>query len=73
MGYRGMGHIGNGVQAAGVQGTCMGNEVHGYGAQGYGVQRYRPRGPWGTGQVMCQNVKICQVVKKMSNVKKSNT
>ena len=47
-----------------------------WGTEGYGVQGYRPHGQWGTagnqvqglgahGQVMCQNVKRCQIVKKM--------
>ena len=68
--------MGNGVQSA-------------MGYRGYGVQEYRPHGQlgtagnqvqgfgahgrWGTGQVMCQNVKRCQVVKKTVKCQKNQT
>ena len=80
MGYRGMGHMGNeahwgyrvqGYGAHGVWGT------RGMGHMGNGVQGYEPhgeRGPMGNLFPRYQkDVKLskrCQVVKKMSNVKK---
>ena len=74
MGYRGMKHMGNGVKGYGPQwqwGTVsngvQGHRPHGQrGTVGNWVQGLGACGQWGTGQVMCQNVK------KMSNVKKSN-
>ena len=77
MGYRGMGHMGN--RAQGVWGTRgmdhMGNRVHGQ--WGTGVWAIWAMGPMGDLHPKCQkDVKLskrCLVVKKMSNVKKSNT
>ena len=43
-----------------------------WGTAGNWVQGLGAHGKWGTGQIMCQNVKRCQGVKKMLNVKKSN-
>ena len=74
MGYRGMGQMGN--RGTGVWGT------RGMGHMDNGVQRYRQLGTWAMGPMgdlhpKCQkDVKLskrCQVIKKMSNVKKSNT
>ena len=73
MGYRGMGHMGNRAQGYGVQGVSghMDSGIH---------------GQWGPWVICSQNIKKmsscqkdvklskrCQVVKMMSNVKKSNT
>ena len=74
MGYRGMGHMGN--RAQGVWGTRgmghMGNRIHGQWGTGVWAM-----GPMGNLHPKCQkDVKLskrCLVVKKMSNVKKSNT
>ena len=57
MGYRGIGHMGNG----------------GTGGMGYGPNGQWAQGAMGTGGIISQVSKRCQVVKKMSNVKKSNT
>ena len=63
MGYKGMGHMGNRVTwAMGY----MDNGVQGYGAIGH-------MGNGAHGQFTPKMSKRCQVVKKMSNVKKSNT
>ena len=79
MGYRGMGQMGN--RGTGVWGTRgMGHMDNGY--MDNGIQRYRQLGTWAMGPMgdlhpKCQkDVKLskrCQVVKKMLNVKKSNT
>ena len=77
MGYRGMGHMGNRVQVVwGTRGMGhMGNGVHGQ--WGTGVWATWAMGPMGDLHPKCQKYvklsKRCQVVKKMSNVKKSNT
>ena len=77
MGYRGMGHMGN--RGTGVWGTRgmghVGNGIHGQ--WGTGVWDTWAMGPMGDLLPKYQkDVKLskrCQVVKKMSNVKKSNT
>ena len=79
MGYRGMGQMGN--RGTGVWGTRgMGHMGNGYmdnGVQGYGQLGTWAMGPMGNLHPKCQkDVKLskrCQVVKKISNVKKSNT
>ena len=75
IGYRGMGHMGNrGTWAIGAHGVWG---TRGMGHMGNGVQGYEPhgeRGPMGDLLPKYQkDVKLskrCQVVKKMSNVKK---
>ena len=77
MGYRGMGHMGN--RATGVWGTWgMGHMANGiHGQWGTGVWDTWAMGPMGDLLPKYQKgvnlSKRCQVVKKMSNVKKSNT
>ena len=89
MGYRGMGHMGNrgtggmGYKGYGPHGQ-WGTGAMGYRAMGHMVNW--AHGQWGPWAICTQNVKKmsicqkdvnlskrCQVVKKMSNVKKSNT
>ena len=71
MGYRGMGNMGN----RGTWGTRgmghMGNGVHGQ--WGTGVWAIGHMSNEAHGQFAPKMAKTCQVVKKMSNVKKSNT
>ena len=75
IGYRGMGHMGN----RGTWGTRgMGHVGNGYMGNGHrGMSHIGERGPMGDLLPKYQkDVKLskrCQVVKKMSNVKNSNT
>ena len=71
MGYRGMGHMGNRGRGG------MGYKGYGQWVEGYGQLGTWAMGPMGDLHQKCQkDIKLskrCQVVKKMSNVKKSNT
>ena len=77
IGYRGMGHMGN--RGTGVWGTRgmghVGNGIHGQ----WGTGVWDTWAMWPMGNLLPEyqkDVKLlkrCHVVKKMSNVKKSNT
>ena len=69
----GMEHMGNEahwgvwVQGYGAQGVWG---TRGMGHVGNGIQGYGPHGQWGPWAICSQDIKRCQVVKKMSSCQK---